>query len=193
MSTKRIALIGSYGNGKSTLAAELHKATGIPIVHASPMQYETGGKSVRLDNCSVAELFDLTLRRHTERLIAESQSSGNYLSDGSLMHEWIYCLTRLQHGLFPSPESIGEGVTGEPLEIAEQMLNVSFAYGAATYTTLILLPNERPLADDPAPISEHFRLLLNNNFKLHLNRTGMAFQEVSGPIEQRVRDVIKHL
>ncbi|MCW5235660.1 ATP-binding protein [Verminephrobacter eiseniae] len=187
---ERIAIIGCYGNGKSTLAKALSERTGLPVVHASPMQYGEGTQKVTLENCSLGQLFELTLRRHTERLHAETSANGSYISDGSLMHEWVYLLTRLEHERFPTPETMGQGVNGTALELAQSMVDVSFNYARNTYSKIVLLPNEVPLRDASPPISEHFRQLLNAGFKTHLDARDIPYVETWGTVGARVRKVL---
>ncbi len=43
---KRIAIFGNAGGGKSTLASQLARETGLPLVSLDKMKYQVGGKEI---------------------------------------------------------------------------------------------------------------------------------------------------
>lgn len=190
----RIALIGSYGNGKTSLAKAINQSLDIPISHASPMHLDSGVHKVTLENCTAEQLFELTIQRYTERLENENSHKNNsYVSDGSIMHEWVYLQTRLENGLFPLHESKETEKESPYSKIAHAINPVPFQFAKRKYSLIVLLPNELKLQDNPPPISEHFRFLLNDNYKRILSRNGVPFIEVSGSIEDRLEKVLNHL
>lgn len=182
----KIAVIGSYGNGKTTLSRALESSCGIARVHAKPMNTVIDRPNVTLENCSIPELFELSIKRYTERLVSETLAGSNFISDGSAMHEWVYLESRLLHERFPEKEKLFKGVGGEAVNYARNMSNVAFDYAAKTYDVVILVPNESQLQDSPPPISNTFRELLNNLYEEKLTHFGIKYIKVSGGLESRI-------
>ncbi len=46
---KRVAIFGNAGGGKSTLASQLARATGLPLISLDKMKYQAGGREVPHD------------------------------------------------------------------------------------------------------------------------------------------------
>lgn len=190
----RIALIGSYGNGKTSLARAVSQSIDIPISHASPMHLDGGKRKITLENCTIEQLFELTIQRYTERLENESRHKNNsYVSDGSIMHEWIYLRTRLENGRFPQPESREVEKENPYSKIASALSSLPFQLAKIKYSLIVLLPNEGELQDHSPPINEYFRFLLNENYKKLLAKNDMPFIEVSGSVDERLAEILNHL
>ncbi len=81
----RIAISGTYGTGKTTLAGALSKRMGVPLVGARGMRDflrdHMGGKL--LTDCSPHELMELGLRRFEERVATEAASGRHFISGSS--------------------------------------------------------------------------------------------------------------
>lgn len=97
-----LAISGTYGTGKSTTTEALSLLTGIPRTHAMTSREIlidlVPGKQVQELNAT--ELTALGLRRLEERIHNES-GEGAFISDGSVIHEWVYGQARLRVGINP--------------------------------------------------------------------------------------------
>ncbi|MFI0264767.1 AAA family ATPase [Streptomyces sp. NPDC017056] len=197
--TVRLALIGAYGNGKTTLADALSAELGLPKAHANPMRDPQGSKGTSLEQSSDEELFQLTIRRFGERLLGEA-AQGTFVSDGSVLHEWIYLRTRLAHGLHPAQEAQWpEGPATAPHRYAaleEQIGHVVQSFCRNRYDGAVLVPAEFPLTVSPPPISERFRGLIDELSAETVKRLPVPSITVSGSVAERVqsvRDFLSHL
>ncbi len=97
----RIVISGTYSTGKTTTATALSIATGIPLINAlSAREILTDlfpGR--RFEDMNSTELMALGLRRLEERIREETISymrTGNFITDGSVLNEWIYGTVRMK-------------------------------------------------------------------------------------------------
>lgn len=115
MKPLRIAISGTYSTGKTTTSYALSYLTGIPRTHAQTMReilpQILPGK--RLEECTPVDLYELGIRRLTERVSCESRLETSFISDGSALHEWVYGRARLKYkGHFKWCKFGGEKVKG---------------------------------------------------------------------------------
>ncbi|MEU3862691.1 hypothetical protein AB0F03_36185 [Streptomyces sp. NPDC028722] len=101
----RIAVVGAYGNGKTTLTTELSRQLGLPRTHGAAMRDPAGGAGKSLEECTDPEVIQLAVHRFTERVVDEARCSHGFVSDGSVLHEWIYTKVRLVLGRLPGPSA----------------------------------------------------------------------------------------
>jgi AAA domain len=195
----RIAVTGAYGNGKTTLVAELSQQLGLAPSHGSAMRDPLGAPAgTALEDCTPAQLIQLTIRRYVERAAQESVlSPGGFVSDGSVLHEWIYTTVRLTVGRHPGPD------TGpiDPAEAArtsgDSLLTVAEHVGLLVkqhtlkgYDLFVHLPAEIPLRPETRPISEHFRALSDRLLLDSLAEFGLPVHIVTGSLQQRLDQVL---
>jgi len=184
----RVALMGAYGAGKTTLAAALSPILGIPTAHGTPMDKPIGGDGRGIADCTDAELIQLTVRRFLERVVAEERAGGRFVSDGSALHEWIYGRMRLAVGSYPSVDvDVGDvEIASSPyLEVLDQIGLLMKAH-FLTYDLVIHLPVEFPLADAHPPINERFRSLSDDLLLSVTKSMGVPLCTVTGNVEQRI-------
>ncbi|WKB36218.1 hypothetical protein QS257_03015 [Terrilactibacillus sp. S3-3] len=99
---KKVAISGSYSSGKTTTTEALSTLTGISRSYARTMRellpiYAPGKQ---LEECTIFELYELGIRRFIERVINEKSIVGDYVTDGSSIHEYVYGLARLQSNIY---------------------------------------------------------------------------------------------
>jgi adenylate kinase family enzyme len=190
----KIAIIGAYGNGKSTLSTALSAALGLPRVHATPMALQQETTRISLEDCTDIELVQLVARRLVERITAEAAATDGFVSDGSVLHEFVYAATRLRYGLHPQSSDVRPR-TDVPREagILDRIATEAGTYAAQTYTAFVHVPNERPLDDEPAPISEAFRDLLDVRMLSVVEVLGIPVIRVKGDQAQRLSLVTEWL
>ena len=186
----RIALVGAYGAGKTTLAAALARRWSLPVVQGTPMDRPLGGEGRGIANCTDAELIQLTVRRYTERVVGEAQALEGYISDGSTLHEWIYGRVRLSVGSFPGSEVSCRDTTttNSPyLEVIDQ-LGLLMKEHATRYDALVHLPAEFPLSG-AAPINEKFRQISDCLLLTVVSELGLPLYTAHGSVDQRIDEL----
>lgn len=188
----RAAVVGSYGNGKTTLSTALAERLGIPRVHATPMVLREGASRISLERCNGRQLVQLVTRRLIERVAAESMArQTGFVSDGSVLHEFVYADTRLAFGLHPSAMSRGQRREASVETVALEAIGKQVtAYAKATYDAIVLVPNERRLADAQPPISETFRSILDASLLRLIKRAGIPYVEVFGNEAARLTQAV---
>ncbi|MFJ4778275.1 AAA family ATPase [Streptomyces sp. NPDC088762] len=185
----RIAVVGAYGAGKTTLIRAAGTATGLPSAHGTPMRDPAGSVPKPLEEATEPELVQLVVRRLTERVLAEAAKPGSFLSDGSLLHEWVYATVRLAVGLHPGPEVPYEAVgaaEGPYQEVLAHLGREILLRALAGYDTFVHLPVEFPLGDAVPPISETFRRLSDRLLLDTLEQAGVTVHTVTGPLDERL-------
>jgi nicotinamide riboside kinase len=197
----RLAVSGTYSTGKTTTTEALSVATGIPRTHAMTAREILSdlvpGK--QLEELSASELTALGLRRLEERIQHEAQQPGSFVADGSVIHEWIYGVARMQIGINP-----GAGLMVKTIKSVAGLPYKSFykqymdAYGAVTkarakrtYDAYVHLPVEFPLrADGHRPVSEKFRHLSDALLIETLDDLQIPYHVIGGSIRERLERII---
>lgn len=199
--TLHLAISGTYSTGKSTTAEALSVATGIPRTHAMTSREIlldlVPGKQVQ--ELSAAELLALGLRRFEERVHNES-GSGSFISDGSVIHEWVYGEARMRVGINPGAgllPRLVKGAAGLPVRpFYRQYLQ---AYGRVVkarakriYDAYVHLPVEFDMRPDGhRPVSERFRRLSDQLLIEVLQEQRIPYHVVRGSIAERVERIVE--
>jgi hypothetical protein len=187
----RIAVTGAYGNGKTTLTTVLAPRLSLPRVHGRPMRDPLGSAPKALDDCSDLELFQLTLRRFAERISVEERNPRGFVSDGSVLHEWIYLVVRLAVGRHPGPRALVPTAATSPYaEVAHHLGAVVKQWTCDAYDLFVYLPADVSLAPDETAINERFRALSDRLLLDILHELGRPVHIVHGDIEERAEKVI---
>jgi hypothetical protein len=192
----RIAFVGAYGNGKTTLTTELSARLGLQRTHGSAMRDPAGGAGKALEDATEPELIQLAVRRFTERAVDEARLQGGFLSDGSVLHEWVYTKVRLVMGRHPEPSAKLTGATRPPQTevyeaVVDQLSLLAKAHARAGYDLFIHCPAEVPLPTGHRPISEHFRTLSDQLMLETLETLDLPVHVVTGTVEDRIAQVLK--
>ncbi|MBH0776176.1 AAA family ATPase [Nocardia bovistercoris] len=196
----RLAISGTYGTGKSTTTEALSLATGIPRTHAMTARQLlmdiAPGKT--LNELNSVELLQLGLRRFEERLNNESGTE-SFVSDGSVVHEWVYGTARLKIGINPGAGRLTKavksiaGLAGKaPVsEYIDLFGDIVKARAAHLYDAYIHLPVEFPLpADGHRPVSEPFRKVSDETLLAVIRGLGVHYEVVGGTVHERLAKII---
>ncbi|GGK49268.1 AAA family ATPase [Salinarimonas ramus] len=164
----RLGITGTYSSGKTFTSLVVSNFLGIPRTEASTMReilpHAAPGKT--LDECTAAQLIQMIVVRHTERVHHEKRLAPDFVSDGCSLQEWIYGSVRVKYGVNPN-ESIdlapSESVarTAELVFFEEVMSELGKAFKRhvkSSFDLFVHLRNELPLAKDGhRPVNENFR------------------------------------
>ncbi|WP_069161659.1 AAA family ATPase [Nocardia altamirensis] len=192
----KLAISGTYSTGKSTTTEALSLATGIPRTHAMTareiLMEIAPGKT--LNELNSIELLQLGLRRFEERVHNES-GSDSFISDGSVVHEWVYGTARLQVGINPGANwalramkaVTGFGRKAPVTDYIEMFGDIVKARASVLYDAYVHLPVEFPLrADGHRPVSEPFRRLSDQTLLEVIRGLGVPYEVVGGSVYERV-------
>lgn len=188
----RIAVVGAYGNGKTTLTTELSRQLGLERTHGAAMRDPADGSGKSLEECSDAELIQLAVRRFTERLVGEARLPQGFVSDGSVVHEWVYTKIRLVLGRLPAPpvrleSAPRSAATALYEEVADQIGLLTLRHARDAYDLVVHLPADVPLPEGHRPISEHFRRLSDRLLLETLQNWRIPVHVVTGSVQERVQ------
>lgn len=201
MTAIKLAISGTYSTGKSTTTEALSIATGIPRTHALTSRELlidlAPGKTVMELNS--IELLQLGLRRFEERVHNESIDD-SFISDGSVIHEWVYGEARMQVGINPGAPPLlraaktvaGVGRRKSYLEYMRVFGDVSKARARELYDAYVHLPVEFPIkTDGHRPVSEPFRHLSDTILQTTITELGLPMHVVGGPVVDRVATIVE--
>ncbi|MER0244316.1 AAA family ATPase [Streptomyces sp. HSW2009] len=196
-----LAISGTYSSGKSTTTEAVSVATGIPRSHAMTsreiLKDLVPGKQVQ--ELSAVELLALGLRRLEERIHNEAQP-GSFVSDGSVIHEWIYGEARMRVGIHPGAGAFHKMLTelaGLPVKrFYRQYMD---AYGRITkdrakrvYDAFVHLPVEFAMREDGhRPVSEEFRRMSDQLLIETLEEMEIPYHVVRGSVAERVGQIVE--
>ncbi|MEV0297224.1 AAA family ATPase [Nocardia sp. NPDC050710] len=196
----KLAISGTYGTGKSTTTEALSIATGIPRTHALTsrellVDLAPGKTVMELDSIG---LLQLGLRRFEERVHNESVD-GSFISDGSVVHEWVYGTARMAVGINPGAgfalrvikAAAGIGRKKPLREYTDIVGDIVKARAGQLYDAYVHLPVEFPMkADGHRPVSEPFRNLSDDSLLAVIRELGLPYEVVGGSVEERVTKII---
>ncbi|CNJ84159.1 Predicted ATPase/kinase involved in NAD metabolism [Yersinia aldovae] len=193
----RIGITGTYSSGKTLTSVALSYYLGLPRTQARTMREilpdAVPGKD--LEQCTPAEIINLIVTRHIERVVYEEKLSPSFVSDGCSLQEWIYGSVRVLFGINPN-DSIhlnpGEHVPLTPeliffKDVMGELGKIYKRHVKRSFDVFIHLPNELPLSKDGhRPVNEHFRTSSDELLKGTLEELALPYYIVGGTIEQRL-------
>lgn len=180
----KIAILGAYGTGKTTLSNHLSKYTNLPITVLSPMSNPYPFSPKALSDCTIEEVMSLVVRRYHERTTLETSLSSGFISDGSLLHEWIYLLARIQTLYVDSKNQYETFVSTSIDEVAARL--------PLLYDAFIYCPPEFSLPQG-SPIGKLFQDSTAYLHEKYLTRHEIPFTTVSGNPPERLTQAVKAL
>ncbi len=192
----KIGLTGTYSSGKTFTSLVVSKYLGVPRTEASTMReilpHAAPGKT--LEECTAAQLIQMIVVRHSERVVHEKQLSPEFISDGCSLQEWIYGSVRVKYGVNPNasinlePDQSVEK-TGELAFFEDVMWELGKAFKRhvkSSFDQFIHLRNELPLAKDGhRPVNENFRRSSDEFLLSTLKEIEMPYIVIGGSVEER--------
>lgn len=200
----RIVVSGTYSSGKTTTSEALSITTGIPRTDALSAREIVVDllPRKRFQELSASELLMLGLRRFEERIQGEAEQTGSFISDGSVLHEWVYGEARMRVGINPGAPLLhraAKRVVGIPAKpFFRQYIN---AYGAVTkaratqtYDVFMHLPVEFAMdGDGHRPVSERYRHVSDRLLIEAVRELGIPLHLVRGSVQERVEQIVNLL
>ncbi|MBZ5953176.1 AAA family ATPase [Leuconostoc gelidum subsp. gasicomitatum] len=204
---RHIVISGTYSTGKTTTTTALSIATGIPMIDALSAReiLITLYPGRRFQDMSMTELLALGLYRFKERIKAETSlviNKSDFISDGSVLNEWIYGTVRTKIGINPGAvwyqQFIKFFLGLNANRFMKKYLNgygtVVNDYAKKSYTEIIHLPIEFDMdTDGHRPVSEKYRQLSNKEIFTAYKQLDISMHIVGGTLEERIDRIIKIL
>ncbi|RSS68879.1 AAA family ATPase [Streptomyces sp. WAC06614] len=194
--TQRIAIVGAYGSGKTLLAKALSEVTGLPYTQGTAMREPIGGEGKHIWNWTEGELLQLTVKRFAERTLNEAAHPAGFISDGSIVHEWVFAKLRLVTG--PTPGTLAavdtrfrSEVTAAYENVADHIGKLAVRHAKTAYDVLLHLPIEFPMTEENPPINENFRTLSDEVLLPALAETGVPVHTITGTPAMRLEKILK--
>jgi hypothetical protein len=148
-----------------------------------------------LEELSGAQLLQMIVVRHTERVLHETRLAGGFISDGSSLQEWIYAQVRVTVGINPNASvhlSDLESVERTPEimvfdEVVTELGKALKRHVQNSFDAFVHLRNELPLAaDGHRPVNERFRRLSDEKLLATLDEVHLPHHVVSGSVTERL-------
>ncbi|WP_225850975.1 AAA family ATPase [Streptomyces sp. HPF1205] len=197
----RLAVSGTYSTGKSTTTEALSLLTGVPRTHAMTarqiLMELVPGK--QLSELNASELQAMGLRRFEERVHNEAAQPGSFISDGSVLHEWVYSEARLRVGTNPGAGPLHratKAVVGAPLKpfyqgFADSYGKVVKARAKRVYDAYVHLPVEFAMhRDGHRPVSERFRNTSDRLLLETLDELEIPYHVIGGSLRERLEKIV---
>ena len=196
----RLGISGTYSSGKTLTAMALSAYTGIPRTRARTMReiLPEAAPGKTLEQCTAAELIQMIVVRHTERVVHEHVLRDGFVSDGSSLQEWIYGSIRVSVGINPNDSAHLDGdrdveKTAELAFFEEVMVQLGHAvrrHVRDSFDGFVHLRNELPLArDGHRPVNDKFRTMSDVTLLKVLDELAIPYHIVGGDLATRLRTV----
>lgn len=170
MTTPRIAIVGSFSTGKTTLAETAAEPLGLPLL--PEVAREVAAEGFKLDKDATPEVETLIFLRQYRN---EMRHPG-FIADRSLIDVMAYAGWVLDHQDRRREFALWDAC----VDIAEHRLRTQ-------YTHVIYLPIEFPIVPDGLrPMDTDFQSDIDRRILGLLDRYGLAYETLTGSIEERV-------
>lgn len=196
----RLGITGTYSSGKTLTSLVISHLLALPRTEARTMReiLPEAAPGKTLEEVTSAQLIQMIVTRHTERVLHEHIKSQGFVSDGCSLQEWIYGSVRVKYGINPN-----ESVNLKPGEFAEKTPELAcFEQVMAelgklfkrhvknSFDLFVHLPNELPLAKDGhRPVNEQFRSASDALLKDTFDELGIKYLIVGGSLEERAEHI----
>ena len=196
----RLGISGTYSSGKTITAMALSHYTGLPRTRARTMReiLPDAAPGKTLDQCTAAELIQMIVVRHVDRVLHESRLADGFVSDGASLQEWIYGSVRVIVGINPNDSvhlSSLESVEKTPElaffeQVMDQLGRAFKRHVKGGFDAFVHLRNELPLAaDGHRPVNERFRTLSDQYLLRTLEELRIPYEVISGTVPERLTTI----
>ena len=174
---RRIAIVGSFSTGKTTLAEVLARRLELPLLPEVARAIVDLGFQLDKDATVEAETL-IFLRQYNNELSTES-----FVGDRSLVDVMAYAGWVLENQPWRKEMELWE----ECKRLAERRLRTNYSH-------VYYLPIEFPIVlDDIRPDDPEFQKEIDERIVGLLQHHGVAFRTITGSVEERVEQITKDL
>ncbi|MDQ4064552.1 MAG: ATP-binding protein [Actinomycetota bacterium] len=174
MSERRIAIVGSFSTGKTTLATEVAERLALPLLPEAAR--EVAGLGFKLDKDATPEIEALIFLKHFNNELSTYQ----FVVDRSMVDIMAYAGWVLDN----RPRTKEMAIWEECERLAERRLRTA-------YTHVFYLPIEFPIVPDGLrPDDPDFQKEIDERLVALLDSNGLAYETVTGSVEERVDQVL---
>lgn len=177
MSERRIAIVGSFSTGKTTLAEVLARKLDLPLLPETAREVVALG--FKLDKDATPETEALIFLKQYNNELATPE----FVGDRSLIDVMAYAQWVLENQ--PARKEIA--LWEECERLAERSLR-------ANYSHVFYLPIEFPIVlDGLRPDDPQFQREIDRRIVSLLETHGVTYQTISGSVEERLTQIDRHL
>jgi len=170
MSAPRIAIVGSFSTGKTTLAEAAAEPLGLPLL--PEVAREVAAEGFQLDKDATPEVETLIFLRQYRNELRHPA----FIADRSLLDVMAYAGWVLDHQERRREFALWDAC----VDIAEHRLRTQ-------YTHVVYLPIEFPIVPDGLrPMDEEFQRDIDQRILGLLERYGLAYETLTGSVEDRL-------
>ncbi len=167
----KIAIVGSHGVGKTSLANALSAKLGYPIL-PDIVREEAIKKGFPISEATPPETQIWLVARQLE---LERTSGKNWIADKNLWDYYIYGRVILKEK--------------KVVDVIKYLVERN-----AKYDRVFYLPIEFPLEDDGVRSTDPvFQKAIDKSFKEYLDSTKVKYYRLTGSVEDRVKEALKYL
>ena len=196
----RLGITGTYSSGKTLTSLVISHLLDLPRTEARTMReiLPEAAPGKTLEEVTSAQLIQMIVTRHTERVLHEHIRSQGFVSDGCSLQEWIYGSVRVKYGINPNASvnlKPGESAEKTPeLAYFEQVMTelgkLFKRHVKSSFDLFVHLPNELPLAKDGhRPVNEQFRSASDGLLKDTFDELGIKYLIIGGSLEERAERI----
>lgn len=177
MSEFRIAIVGSFSTGKTTLATEVAEHLALPLLPEAAR--EVAGLGFKLDKDATPEIEALIFLKHYNNEL----STYSFVVDRSMLDIMAYAGWVLDN----RPRTKDMAIWEECERLAERRLRTA-------YTHVFYLPIEFPIVPDGLrPEDPDFQKDIDERLLALLESYGLVYETITGSVEERVQKVLRAL
>lgn len=171
---RRIAIVGSFSTGKTTLAEAAADPLGLPLL--PEVAREVAALGFKLDKNATPEVETLIFLRQFYNEMAHPE----FVSDRSLIDTMAYAGWVLDHQERRKEFALWDAC----VKVAEHQLR-------SQYTHVFYLPIEFPIVPDGLrPLDTEFQQEIDTRILDLLDRHDVHFETVTGSVEDRLGDIV---
>ncbi len=175
MSELRIAIVGSFSTGKTTLATEVAERLALPLLPEAAR--EVAGQGFKLDKDATPEIEALIFLKHYNNELSTYQ----FVVDRSMLDIMAYAGWVLDN----RPRTKEMAIWDECERLAERRLR-------SAYTHIFYLPIEFPIVlDGLRPDDPEFQKDIDVRLLGLLDGHGLVYETITGSVEERVEKIVR--
>ena len=171
----RIAIVGSFSTGKTTLATELAERLGLPLLPEAAR--EVAGLGFKLDKDATPEIEALIFLKHYNNEL----SADSFVVDRSMLDIMAYAGWVLDN----RPRTKEMAIWEECERLAERRLRTAYSH-------VFYLPIEFPIVlDGLRPDDPDFQHDIDARLRGLLDGHGLVYETITGSVEERVEKILR--